>query len=186
MARAARRYPPLAFELACAVDRQRRRGNVLRIGVPRCSVEYVIRRIVHHKRVRPLRLRREHFGCDRIDGEGSVAIGFGCVDLGVCRGIDDDRGPHRPHRGGDRVHVGEVERASTGCDEFPQRREQRLQFRADLTLDTRQQDGAQGKTSASFSSVPAASFAASVGTSTSGHSIESAGSLHNSVRSCSG
>ena len=69
--------------------------------------------------------------------------------------------------------------------ELPERRQRLLQFPSDLAVPAGQEDP-QANTSAAASGVPCRSFSATTGTPASGHLMPSAGSLHRSVRSCSG
>jgi hypothetical protein len=100
---------------------------------------------VHQQGVLRRGLAGQHAGRGGIEGARQCRLGFGPVDGGVRRGIDDDLGLHRAHEGDQRFGLGEVRpgkwrAVDVAGHDVAQRRQRPLQLPADLTVPAQQKD----------------------------------------------
>jgi hypothetical protein len=75
-----------------------------------------------------------------VDAPGQGGLGLGAVDGGVGRSVDDDVGPERAHRPGERLRSGEVGPVAAERMQLAERREGALQLPADLAVLAKEQD----------------------------------------------
>jgi hypothetical protein len=90
-------------------------------------------------------LAGQHAGRGGIEGARQCRLGFGPVDGGVHRGIDDDLGLHRAHEGDQRFRLGEVHAkrcraVDVAGHDVAQWCQGPLQLPADLTVLAQQKD----------------------------------------------
>src|SRR3954463_3598611 len=120
-----------------------------------------------------------------IDAKSNRLFALGLVDRRVGSRVDDHLRLYFTHSAADRIEFCKVRLGTAHSNELAEPWECGKQRRADLATLADKQDS-QGNTSASFKEVPRRSLSASIGSSSSGHRMQSSGSFHCSVRSYCG
>ncbi len=172
--------------LAGAIDAERRRCLIRRIGTASLPIEHEIRR--HMNEARTMR------GCRRgqcartclVDAVGHVDIGFSAVDRCISRRIDDEIRRKLCNESEHRILVGDIQFSARQGHQIRMGRGRALQGMAKLAICARDHHF-HGKVTASANGLPAMSLAESCGSMpSSGHSISNAGSFQSRLCSFDG
>ena len=98
---------------------------------------------MHYQGAKPLCFFAQHAGCPGIHGHGLLGFGFGAIDRGMGRRIDDDLRTRLANHGAQGVRLGKVALRPLERDQFAQRRQGALQLETNLAVLARQQNAHQ-------------------------------------------
>ena len=131
--RAARREGFLSVPLRGPVDAHGGGAVTFLVGCELRAVEDVVGRVVDDAGSEAARGLAQDSGSDRVDGAGTIRLGFGPVDRGVGRRVDDDPGAGLLDDAADRDGVREVAVGIVDGDDLAEGSQGPLELEADLS-----------------------------------------------------